>query len=418
MSFLRCTNFRLYFFICSVTPCLNQVFRRCFSMENLRAYAEDEAPASSVQPPVTKGPNTSEGLSTSSSTSASVPSTRTLSGPVQEVSTPLQSSSVVSRDKTVSLKDIPPPPPPDEPYELFLARVACQTLDPAGGTPRPAAAEPVQPPLPLTTVGLRLHTPFPRFEDTSGASIPLVQGPRIRMPLPASCYVPPPQPWTWSGRGPDVPPLQVRSQAPLLSSMGPVRFPGPSTLAGGPPTEGPLPHLLPPTSSSVSKNAASPSPRAFADFFRGPRPLLSRRRPQPAWLLRLSSWICRLMRTFIQDLLQPWSRTGKRKFSRTCDCTGSSCKVTLHLSQLWAPLFPRETWAPTHCGSWAPLATERRHGLSISPVQNEQAASLADAAIHARDHLVTVLDEGTVVPGRLRTPLPAVAGLPLPVAHA
>ena len=105
-------------------------------MENLRAYAEDEAQAPSVQTPVTKGPNTSEGLSASSSTSstsASVPSTRTLSGPVQEVSAPLQSSSVVSRDKTVSLKDIPPPPPPDEPYELFLARVACQTVDPAGG---------------------------------------------------------------------------------------------------------------------------------------------------------------------------------------------------------------------------------------------------------------------------------------------
>ena len=241
-------------------------------MENLRAYAEDEAQAPSVQTPVTKGPNTSEGLSASSSTSstsASVPSTRTLSGPVQEVSAPLQSSSVVSRDKTVSLKDIPPPPPPDEPYELFLARVACQTLDPASGTPRPAAAKPVPPPPPLTTVGLRLPTPFPRFEDTTWASIPQVQGPRIRMPLPASCYVPPPQPWTWSGRGPDVPPLQVRSQAPLLSSMGPVRFPGPSTLAGGPPTEGPLPHLLPPTSSSVSKNAASPPPPALSRIFSG-----------------------------------------------------------------------------------------------------------------------------------------------------
>ena len=243
-------------------------------MENLRAYAEDEAQAPSVQTPVTKGPHTSEGLSASSSTSstsASVPSTRTLSGPVQEVSAPLQSSSVVSREKTVSLKDIPPPPPPDEPYELFLARVACQTVDPAGGTPRPAAAEPVPPPPPLTTVGLRLPTPFPRFEDTTWASIPQVQGPRIRMPLPASCYVPPPQPWTWSGRGPDVPPLQVRSRAPLLSSMGPVRFPGPSTLAGGPPTEGPLPHLLPPTSSSVSKNAASPPPR-FRGFFPGATP--------------------------------------------------------------------------------------------------------------------------------------------------
>ena len=54
--------------------------------------------------------------------------------------------------------------------------------------------------------------------------------------------------------------------------MGPVRFPGPSTLAGGPPTEGPLPHLLPPTSSSVSKNAASPPPPRFRGFFPGATP--------------------------------------------------------------------------------------------------------------------------------------------------
>ena len=122
MSFLRCTNFRIYFFICSVTPCLNQVFRRCFSMENLRAYAEDEAPAPSVQTPVTKGPNTSEGLSTSSSTSstsASVPSTRTLSGPVQEVSTPLQSSSVVSRDCSAATTANYGGPPPTYTFPKF-----------------------------------------------------------------------------------------------------------------------------------------------------------------------------------------------------------------------------------------------------------------------------------------------------------
>ena len=416
MSFLRCTIFQNLFLHMFRNPVL-KVFRRCFSMENLRAYAEDEAQAPSVQTPVTKGPNTSEGLSASSSTSstsASVPSTRTLSGPVQEVSAPLQSSSVVSRDKTVSLKDIPPPPPPDEPYELFLARVACQTLDPAGGTPRPAAAEPVPPPPPLSTVGLRLPTPFPRFEDTTWASIPQVQGPRIRMPLPASCYVPPPQPWTWSGRGPDVPPLQVRSQAPLLSSMGPVRFPGPSTLAGGPPTEGPLPHLLPPTSSSVSKNAASP-PLRFRGFFPGATPPFVQKEattsvttaalqmnpqtdenvspgPPPAVVQDWKTQIFEDMRLYWKQLqgdAPPQSTVG--------------------------PAVPQGNMGPD---ALVPLATERRHGLSISPVQNEQAASLADAAVHARDHLVTVLDEGTVVPGRLRTPLPAVAGLPLPVAHA
>ena len=394
-------------------------------MEHLRAYVEDGSQSPSVQAQVAKRPNTSTGLSTSSSTSSTsstVPSTRTLSGPVPEVSAPTHSPSVVPQDKTVSLKDIPPPPPPDEPYELFLARVACQMSDPSGGPPRPAAAGPVQPPQQLPTVGLRLPTPFPRFEDTTWASIPQVQGPRICMTLPSSCYAPPPpQPWTWSGRGPDVPTLQVRSHAPLLSSTGPIRFPGPTTLAGGPPTEGPLPPLPPTTSSSVPKNAVStppPPPRAFADFFRGPRPLLSRRRLRPARLLQLSRWLRRLMRMFPKDLHQLWSRTGRHRYSRTCHCTGSSCRVTLHPSQPWIPLFPRGTWVPTHCGSWDPLATERRHGLSISPDQNEQAAPLADTAVPTRDPLVTLLDEGTVVPGRHRTPLPAVTGLLLPITHA
>ena len=243
-------------------------------MENLRAYVEDGSPSPSVQTRVTKRPNTSTGLSTSSSTSSTlstVPSTRTLSGPVKEVSTQTQSPAVVPKDKTVSLKDLPPPPPPAEPYELFLARVACQMADPSGGSRRPAAAGHVPPPQQPSTVGLRLPTPFPRFEDTTWASIPPVQGPRIRMPLPSSCYVPPPQPWTWSGRGPDVPTLQVRSQAPLLSSTDPIRFPGPSTLAGGPPTAGPLPSLPPTTSSSVPKDTVSSPPR-FRRFFPGATP--------------------------------------------------------------------------------------------------------------------------------------------------
>ena len=90
--------------------------------------------------------------------------------------------------------------------------------------------------------------------------------------------------------------------------------------------------------------------------------------------------------------------------------------MTLHPSQPWVPLLPKGTWAPTHCGSWVPLATERRHGLSISPVQNEQAAPLADEAVPARGPPVTAPDEGTVALGCLRTPLPAVAGLLLPIA--
>ena len=134
---------RIYLVPCSVTPYLNQVFRRCFSMENLRAYVDDGSPSPSVQTTVTTRSTTSKGLSTSSSSStksSSVPSTRPSSGPVQDVVT---SPAVVPTDKTVSLKDLPPPPPPDEPYELFLARVACQTEDASGGSRRPAAVGPV-----------------------------------------------------------------------------------------------------------------------------------------------------------------------------------------------------------------------------------------------------------------------------------
>ena len=262
---------RIYLVPCSVTPYLNQVFRRCFSMENLRAYVDDGSPSPSVQTTVTTRSTTSKGLSTSSSSStksSSVPSTRPSSGPVQDVVT---SPAVVPTDKTVSLKDLPPPPPPDEPYELFLARVACQTEDASGGSRRPAAVGPVPPPQQPSTVGIRLPTPFPRFEDTAWASLPSVQGPRIRMPLPASCYVPPPQPWTWSGRGPHVPALQVRSPAPLLSSTDPIRFPGPSMLTGGPPATGPPSSTHPATSSSVLKDAV-PTPPRFRGFFQGATP--------------------------------------------------------------------------------------------------------------------------------------------------
>ena len=178
------------------------------------------------------------------------------------------SPSTVPRDKTVSLEDLPPPPPPSEPYELFLARVACQMTALPGGPPRPAAAGPAQPPKPLPTAGSRLPMPFPRFEDTSWATHPQVQVPRIRMPLPSSCYAPPPSPWTWPGRGPAVTTLQIRGPAPLTSSTGPIRLPGPATLAGGPPAPGPLPPLPPTTSSSELKNTVS-NPPALSRIFSG-----------------------------------------------------------------------------------------------------------------------------------------------------
>ena len=122
---------------------------------------------------------------------------------------------MVPTDKTVSLKDLPPPPPPDEPYELFLARVACQTEDASGGSRRPAAVGPVPPPQQPSTVGIRLPT--------------------------------------------------------LLSSADPIRFPGPSMLTGGPPATGPPSSTHPATSSSVLKDAV-PTPPRFRGFFQGATP--------------------------------------------------------------------------------------------------------------------------------------------------
>ena len=411
---------RIYLVTCSVTPYLNQVFRRCFSMENLRAYVDDGSPSPSVQTTVTTRSTTSTGLSTSSSsstTSSSVPSTRPSSGPVQDVVTHTSSPAVVPTDKTVSLKDLPPPPPPDEPYELFLARVACQTEDASGGSRRPAAVGPVPPPQQPSTVGIRLPTPFPRFEDTAWASLPSVQGPRIRMPLPASCYVPPPQPWTWSGRGPNVPALQVRSPAPLLSSTDPIRFPGPSTLTGGPPATGPPSSTHPSLSSSVLQDAV-PTPPCFRGFFQGATPPFIQKAATSSVPTAALQMTPQPGETVPQEpppaVVQDW----KAQIFEDMRLYWRQLQGDAPPQSTWVPLFPRGTWAPTHCGSWVPLATERRHGLSISPVQNEQAAPLADEAVPARGPPVTAPDEGTVALGCLRTPLPAIAGLLLPIAPA
>ena len=105
--------------------------------------------------------------------------------------------------------------------------------------------------------------------------------------------------------------------------------------------------------------------------------------------------------------------------SRPVPYIGNSFKVMLHLSRLQAPLYPKGTWAPTHCGRWVPLTTERRHGLSISPVQNEQAVTLATTAAPARGLLLIALGQGTADLRRHRAPLlPRDTDHPLPSAHA
>ena len=77
--------------------------------------------------------------------------------------------------------------------------------------------------------------------------------------------------------------------------------------------------------------------------------------------------------------------------------------MTLHLSQQWVPLFLTRTWAPTHCGSWVPLTTERRHGLSIRPVQSELAVTHVVTVDPARSPLRITLGQGSDGLHRLRT---------------
>ena len=98
-------------FVCLVAPYLNQVFRRCFSMDNLKAYAEDDTASSTSRRP----PPSSEGLSTSSSSltsSMAVPTTQVTSGPVPAVSAPTTPAPTVIQDRTVALDPYDGLPPP------------------------------------------------------------------------------------------------------------------------------------------------------------------------------------------------------------------------------------------------------------------------------------------------------------------
>ena len=238
------------------------------------------------------------------------------------------------------------------------------------------------------------------------------------MPLAVSCYVTPPSPWNWPGRGPAIPAPQVRGPAPPTSTTGPLCLPGPAALPSGPPDTGPMP-ALPPPSSSHDLKSTSPTPRAFDDFFRVPRPLLSRWRLPPVRTLRLLRSYHRMLGTFFKVLLRRWFKAGKPNGLRIWNYIGNSFKVMLHLSRPWVPLYPKATWAPTHCGSWVPLTTDRWHGLSLSPVQNEQAVTLATTAAPARGLLLIAFGQGTADLRCHRTPLPPCdTDHPLPSAHA
>ena len=282
-------------------------------MDNLRGYGEDEPAYSSSSvvklPPSSEGPlapPTTQASVMAGSLPAVVPAT---SGPVPTVSAPSQPASSVPQDSALPLDDLPPPPPPAEPYEVFMAWVWRDLSTQSGAAVPPRAAVATQ------TTGTRLPTPFPRFEDSSWALQPQAPNTRIRMPLPASCYMTPPSPWVWPGWGSSVATAMVRVPQPASLPAAPSWPSGPSGRLTGTSTEGPSP-VPPPTVPAVDPKMTSPTPCAFEDFFCVPRPPLSlpsqHLRHRPAWTLSLLCWRSKTPGPFPRDQPRRWSRGGKR----------------------------------------------------------------------------------------------------------
>ena len=222
------------------------------------------------------------------------------SGPVPAVSAPTLPASSVPKDSALALDDLPPPPPPAEPYEVFMARVQRDLSSLPVRSTQPGAAVPPRAAVATPTTGSRLPTPFPRFEDSSWAWALQPQAPntRIRMPLPASCYVTPPSPWVWPGRGSSVATTMVRGPLPATWPAGPPGPCGPSGLLAGPSAVGPSP-VPPPTTPAADLKKTSPTPPALSRirgnallcFFLPGRQSMGGRRPVPI-MVRLGTSLC------------------------------------------------------------------------------------------------------------------------------
>ena len=230
--------------------------------------------SSSLGRSVAKLPSSTEGPLAPTTTQSSVMAgsspavVMATSGPVPADSAPSRPAPSVPQDSALPLDDLPPPPPPAEPYEVFMARVRRDLSSLPVGPPQSGAAVPPRAAVPTPTTGSRLPTPFPRFEDSSWALQPQAPNTRIRMPLPASCYVMPPSPWVWPGRGSAVATTMVRGPLPATLPAGPSGPSGPSGHLAGPSTVGPSP-VPPPTTPAVDPKMTSPTPLRFRGFFSG-----------------------------------------------------------------------------------------------------------------------------------------------------
>ena len=262
--------------------------------------------------------------------------------------------------------DLLPPPPTSEPFEVFLACVGHATSNTSGPATQPAAAARPSASVTTVTTGNRLPTPFPTYEVSSWMHQSQVQASRIRMPLPASFYTASPLPWVWPGRGSTVATSVVRTYQPVMSPAALTGHPGSTGHFPGSFPGGPTPVSPPVLPARPDTDLHSATPRAFAEFFR------------------------------VTRTISP-SQPGR---------TGINLLVMLHLSQPWVPLFRPRTWAPTRCGSWVRLMTERRHGLSVRPDQNEQTAASVRAVDPARGLLLTDIGPGSDTAKCVLTPPP------------
>ena len=160
---------------------------------------------------------------------------------------------------------LPTPPPPDKPYDSFLVPMDHFRTVSTLPAPQPATAVPLPE---LVTLPTALPQPFAAFEGPVMTPRAPSSTPRTRMPLPGHCHVPPPQPWSWPGRDPAVPAINMHLYQPVPPPPGPgATVDSFLSFVGGPPP--PQPQQMTP---ATSVQTTSSYPPALGRIFSSPRP--------------------------------------------------------------------------------------------------------------------------------------------------
>ena len=242
--------------------------------------------------------------------------------------------------------DLLPPPSSSEPYEVFLARVGRATSHSSGISTQPAAAALPSASVTTVTTGILFPTPFHTYKVSSWMHHPSYK------PLGLGCR------------------YQRRSTR-LFLSLGVARtglrrnhfscqcLPAHYAVGCLRRTSRTLPqealHLF--LLFQTLKNALSYPPPRFRGFFSSATPPFrpASREPHTTVPPRPTSVAPTVTQPdavnssqgSFPDVIQNW----QEEFMRDMKTCWNKLLVTLHLSQLWVPLFRSRTWAPTRCGS-------------------------------------------------------------------